>query len=215
MRYRKEIVIVNYGMGNLGSVENALRSLDGNFLTSNRRADIERADAIILPGVGAFGAAMENLRRLDLVDTLAEQVLARKKPYLGICLGMQILAKDSVEQGFFAGLGWVDGHVVLLPADDLSVPHVGWNDIAVREKNPLFARIDDEAHFYFDHSFHLQCRPELVVATCAYGGQVVAAIRQDNIFATQFHPEKSQRNGLKLLRNFLNHVEEASRGVPC
>lgn len=208
MRYRKQTVIINYGMGNLGSVENALRSLDGNIFISNRHEEIERADAIILPGVGAFGAAMENLRHLDLVDLLSDQVMQQKKPYLGICLGMQLLALDSVEQGFFSGLGWLDGHVVRLePAEDLRVPHVGWNNIAVRENNPLLKRIDEGAHFYFDHSFHLQCRPEMVVATCAYGGEVVAAIRQDNIFATQFHPEKSQRNGLKLLRNFLNYVE--------
>lgn len=210
MRYQRQTVIVNYGMGNLGSVENALRLLQANFLTTNRQEDIRRADAVILPGVGAFGAAMENLRRLRLIDALTELVLGRRKPYLGICLGMQILAHDSEEQGFFPGLGWVDGHVTrLAPADELRVPHVGWNDIAIREKTPLLARIGEAAHFYFDHSFHLQCPPEVVTASADYGGEIVAAIRKDNIFATQFHPEKSQRNGLKLLRNFLNHAEEA------
>lgn len=210
MRYQKQVVVVNYGMGNLGSVENALTALEANFITSDRRQDLEQADALILPGVGAFGAAMENLQRLGLVDALHEQVQGRRKPYLGICLGMQILAKDSVEQGFFTGLGWVDGHVVLLSStEELSVPHVGWNTVSLLERSPLFTRIDEQAHFYFDHSFHLQCDPRYVAAICDYGGPIVAAIRQENIFATQFHPEKSQRNGLKLLRSFLDYVESA------
>lgn len=215
VRYHKQIVVVNYGMGNLGSVENALTTLEGNFIISNRSDDLERADALILPGVGAFGAAMENLTNLGLIEPLREQVLARRKPYLGICLGMQILAQDSLEQGFYPGLGWVNGHVVLLTPDDgSSVPHVGWNTVTLIKKQPLFARIDDHSHFYFDHSFHLQCDPSHVAATCDYGGgSIVAAIRKENIFATQFHPEKSQRNGMKLLRAFLDYVE--SGGSPC
>jgi len=206
----KTILIVDYGMGNIGSVTNALNYLGGRYTVSNQKKDLMGADAFILPGVGAFGAAMENLRKLDLVETLTAQVVMKKKSFLGICLGMQLLAKDSVEMGYFDGLGWIDGHVFEIePSDGLRVPHVGWNSVTFTQHDPLFQRIDKGAHFYFDHSFHLQCADPFVSATCEYGGSYVAAIQKENIFATQFHPEKSQRNGLKLLRNFLNFVERS------
>lgn len=204
---KKSILIVNYGMGNIGSVSNALDYLGGKYVISNHKRDLGLADAIILPGVGAFGAAMENLRQLDLVDELTEQVTIKKKPFLGICLGMQLLAKDSVEMGHFAGLGWIDGNVVEIdPSAGLRVPHVGWNEVTPTQPDPLFRRIEEGAHFYFDHSFHLQCSEPAVSAVCEYGGRYVAAIQKENILAVQFHPEKSQRSGLKLLRNFLNFV---------
>lgn len=194
-------------MGNIGSVSNSLDYLGGKYIISNQKKDLARADALILPGVGAFGAAMENLRKLDLVDELTQQVMIKKKPFLGICLGLQLLAKDSVELGYSIGLGWIEGHIYdVKPSDGLRVPHVGWNSVTYVHKHPLFQHIDEGAHFYFDHSFHLQCSNDVVSATCEYGGTYVAAIQKGNILATQFHPEKSQRNGLKLLRNFLNFV---------
>ena len=194
-------------MGNVGSVAGALKRLGNNCRISNKKKDIVQADGLILPGVGAFGAAMHNLAKLNLIDLLNEEVIGKKKPFLGICLGMQLLAKDSVEQGFNEGLGWIDGHVHEMETrDNFRVPHVGWNDISFTEDNLLFNRLDPGAHFYFDHSYYLKCPEALVVAKCNYGCDYAAAVHKGNIFAVQFHPEKSQRNGLKMLRNFLNVV---------
>jgi glutamine amidotransferase len=204
----KTVLIVDYGMGNIGSVCNALDLLGGRYLVSNRKEDLASADGIILPGVGAFGAAMANLNNLGLVEPLTERVVAQGTPFLGICLGMQLIAQDSVENGFDRGMGWIDGHVLAMePPDGLRVPHVGWNGVRARGASPLFSRLDDDAHFYFDHSFHLQCDDQWVAASCDYGTTYVAAVQRANILAVQFHPEKSQRNGLKLLRNFLNVVQ--------
>lgn len=208
---KKEIIIIDYGMGNVGSVAGALDYLGGNYSISSHRSAIIAADALILPGVGAFGAAMENLKKLDLLDVLSEEVLKNKKPFFGICLGMQLLAKDSSEQGFHRGLGWIDGHVFAMKShDNFRVPHVGWNNVNFKRDNSFFEKIDEGAHFYFDHSFHLSCKQDLVVATCYYGESYVAAIQKENIFASQFHPEKSQRNGLRMLRNFLNFIEQSN-----
>ena len=201
-------MIINYGMGNIGSVANALTSLGSDYFISGRKEDLHQADAYILPGVGAFPAAMENLRKLALIDELSEQILIREKPFLGICLGMQLLAKDSMEQGYSTGLGWIEGHVLKIEASNgLRVPHVGWNNVNFSQRMPLFRNIDEDSHFYFDHSFYFQTASDVVSAACNYGGRWAAAIQKGNIFATQFHPEKSQRNGLKLLRNYLNFVE--------
>jgi glutamine amidotransferase len=205
------ITIVDYGMGNIGSVCAALDQLGARHLVSNRRADLRDVAGIVLPGVGAFRAAMESLRALDLVDELHEQVIGRETPFLGICLGMQLLAQDSVEGGFATGLGWIDGHVLAMqPAGSLRVPHVGWNALEPRQPSVLFDRLDDDAHFYFDHSYHLQCDAGLVAAHCHYGESYVAAIQKAHILGVQFHPEKSQRNGLKLLRGFLNFTQRAA-----
>jgi len=207
----KTILVVDYGMGNIGSVCNALDFLGGQYMVSNKKEDLAQVDAIILPGVGAFGAAMQNLRQLDLVDTLTDQVVNRGKPFLGICLGLQLLAKDSTEKGYITGLGWIDGHVFAMePPDGLRVPHVGWNSVRVRQKAPLFQGIGEDAHFYFDHGFYLECGEEWIAATCDYGDSYVAAVQKGNILAVQFHPEKSQRSGLKLLRNFLHMIQETA-----
>ncbi|MFA5089124.1 MAG: imidazole glycerol phosphate synthase subunit HisH [Candidatus Omnitrophota bacterium] len=208
MKNTSIVGIINYEMGNIGSVSVALESLGQEYLICCKRRDLSLADALILPGVGAFGAAMENLRRLDLVDELSMQVLEHKKPFLGICLGMQLLALDSREQGFFKGLGWIEGHVLPIePRRDFRVPHVGWNVLTIVKQQPLFTGCDEEAHFYFDHSFHMHCDGDIVSARCDYGTSYVAALQKEHIFAAQFHPEKSQRNGLKFLRNFINFVK--------
>ena len=202
------IVIVNYGMGNIGSVANAFQRLGVECVVSGKPEVISQAKAIVLPGVGAFQAAMENLRARGLDDVLNEQVLRKKKPFLGICLGLQLIAQDSVELGYATGLGWIDGHVLKLqPAGSHPVPHVGWNEINPRPQATLLGQFQEGGHFFFDHSYYLKCAPELITATCDYGGKWVASIQKDNIFAVQFHPEKSQRNGLKLLRNFTNFVD--------
>ncbi len=204
----KKIMIINIDMGNVGSVAHALDYLGSEYSISNNKTDLERSDGLIFPGVGAFSSAMENLKRFDLLHTLEEQVLVKKKPFFGICLGMQLLAQDSTEGGSHKGLGWIAGHVtVLQPEGSLCVPHVGWNNVKVDHNSSFFKQIDGNSHFYFDHSYHIECDEDVVVATCEYGGACVTAIHKENIFATQFHPEKSQRNGLKVLRNFLNFVE--------
>jgi imidazole glycerol-phosphate synthase subunit HisH len=197
------VTIIDYGMGNIASVRNAFAALGVPAIVSSARADLAAAGAIVLPGVGAFGEAMANLTALDLPGPLAEQVLERGKPFLGICLGMQLIARESYEQGHHRGLGWIDGAVVPVPSGaGLRVPHVGWSELVFTVGDPAFARITDESCFYFDHSYMLRTDPGLVVATAEYGGPITAVIRRNNIFATQFHPEKSQRSGLKLLRNF-------------
>lgn len=198
------VMVIDYGMGNVGSVAHALESLGASYEVTGRREDVARADAFILPGVGAFPAAMTNLRELGLVDALEEEVVGGRKPFLGICLGMQLLVEDSVEQEFSKGLAWIDGHVLPVePSDDLRVPHVGWNNLHIRGEDELFRNIREKTHLYYDHAFHVQCDDEVVLATCDYGTEYVAAIRRDNIYGVQFHPEKSQRNGLRILRNFL------------
>lgn len=203
----KEITIIDCGIGNVGSIAHALDLLGGKYRVSSKRMEIERSEAYILPGVSAFAAAMDNLKRLGLVDVLGEQVLNKKKPFFGICVGMQVLAKDSLEEGYHDGLGWLDAHVVpMRPKGDLRIPHVGWNNVNSDRKSFFFQRVDEGAHFYFDHSFHMTCPVELVSATFEYGGAMISAIQKNNIFAVQFHPEKSQRQGLKVLRNYISFV---------
>ncbi len=201
------ITIIDYGMGNLVSVSNALSALHVPHSISNRAADIDAADALILPGVGAFGAAMENLRRLQVIDTLRRNVVDKGKPVLGICLGMQLFAETSEEKGHFEGLGWIRGNVrALRPGPTVRIPHVGWTEIVRQRGDCLYGRLGEHPSFYFDHSFHLECPLDLVTAKFCHGGEFVAAIRKDNLFGVQFHPEKSHRNGLKLLRNFVNQA---------
>lgn len=199
------IGIIDYGMGNIGSVRGALEYLKvPNFVSSDPQ-ELSNADAFILPGVGAFGVAVENLAARGLPAFLEDEVRRRGKYLLGICLGLQLLARDSTEEGFHEGLGWIEGHVVALePSPRMPVPHVGWSQVRQEQADPLMKGLPAGAHFYFDHSYHLVCDPKWVTSWCGFERPVVASIRRDNILATQFHPEKSQRSGLKLLRNFCN-----------
>ncbi|MEQ1760505.1 MAG: imidazole glycerol phosphate synthase subunit HisH [Vicinamibacterales bacterium] len=199
-----EITIVNYGMGNIGSVANAFRRLGATWDVASSPAQVRTARALVLPGVGAFRSAMRNIRELALAEALTDAVLTRRVPFLGICLGLQLIAEESSEGGPTQGLGWIPGEVrALEPAGELPVPHVGWNQVEFLGTAPLFNRIDQAAHFYFDHGYALRSGDSVVTATCDYGGRCVAAVQRDNIYAVQFHPEKSQRNGLRVLRNFL------------
>jgi len=203
------VVIIDYGLGNLRSVAGAVHRLGHPFRVSRQPADLEAADRLILPGVGAFGDGMKNLRELGLVTLLDRFVVQEKKPILGICLGCQLLAKESFEFGHHAGLGWIDASVVRLnpPDRELRVPHVGWNDLKQTRDCPLWQGVPQDALFYYVHSFHLQCREEVVVTgRCPYGETFVAAVQQGNVYGTQFHPEKSQLHGLTVLRNFLEKV---------
>ncbi|HYG14551.1 MAG TPA: imidazole glycerol phosphate synthase subunit HisH [Bacteroidia bacterium] len=203
----QKVVIIDYGVGNTHSVSNAIRALDYKVKISSDENLIKEADALILPGVGAFDEAMSNLKARNIDHILNEQVLVNKKPILGICVGMQMLATLSEENGVHNGLNWIEGKVVRfkLP-DDFAVPHVGWNDIAFKNQGPLFERNDEHANFYFDHSYHFECAPEFVAASCNYGIEVTAAVQKGNIFGVQFHPEKSQTNGLKMFRSFIESV---------
>jgi glutamine amidotransferase len=204
------IALIDYGVGNTHSVLNSIRSLGYRRLRVTKSEDeIMAADVLILPGVGAFDACMHNLQEYRLDQTLNEAVMVKCKPILGICVGMQLMALDSEENGLHAGLGWIPGHVVKLklPAP-LTVPHVGWNELALFRQTSLFARTDSTPHFYFDHSYHFQCDESYMAAYCDYGIRITAAVVRDNVHGVQFHPEKSQTNGLKLFRGFFNAIEQ-------
>jgi glutamine amidotransferase len=200
------IGIVDYGLGNLRSVAGAVEKVGFEARVACDLETLTVADKLILPGVGAFGDGMANLSRRGLVGPLTEMVMERGKPLLGICLGSQLIAKRSEEFGAHEGLGWIDAEVLRLqPADpELRVPHVGWNEVRQVRPCPLFEGVPDASLFYFVHSYRLEAAdPALVVGTCDYGGPVVAVVRRANVYATQFHPEKSQKAGLALLKNFL------------
>lgn len=200
------IAVIDYGAGNLRSVMHALNHLrvDGLRL-AHTPDDLRGADKIILPGVGAFGAGMQQLHQQGLVEPLREAVAAGV-PYLGICLGMQFLFDSSDEMGDHAGLGILRGKVTRFPQTlPLKVPHMGWNQLTVREDARLFADMTDAAHFYFVHSYYcVPDDPADVAATADYGMAFCAAVQRDNIYGVQFHPEKSQRAGLRLLRHFVD-----------
>lgn len=207
--HKPKIMVVDYGMGNLQSVANALLFLGCNAIISNNKEELLLADAYILPGVGAFGEAIKNLNNLGLIDVLNEQVLNRNKPFLGICLGMQLIAESSEEFGNHKGFGWIPGHVKKLAVKPRThLPHVGWNDVKILKKEPLFKGIEGSPAYYFVHTYHFSCDENYISAQCRYDIDFVAAVQKENIFATQFHPEKSQDQGLRLMRNYLNFVLE-------
>jgi glutamine amidotransferase len=194
------IAIVDYGMGNLRSVERAFASIGAPARITRDHDELRAAEKIVLPGVGAFGLAMERLHNFGLVDVLNEQVLENGKPLLGICLGMQLVCRESYEHGHHEGLGWIPATLRRLePGDGLRVPHVGWNDTRVRREGLV-----TEGTHYYVHSYYADCDNEDdVAAVFPYGSEFTAAIERDNIVATQFHPEKSQVDGLALLRRFV------------
>lgn len=204
-----QVVVIDYGVGNIRSVTNALGALGYRFALSSSHDDIAKAQALILPGVGAFEEAMSNLRRVDVIGVLEREVLEKKKPLLGICLGMQVLAEDSTENGEHQGLGWIPGHIVKITGDAAArVPHVGWNQLTVVKREPLFTGVPADAHFYFDHSYHFKTDRDHVAATVEHGGELTAAVQKSNIAGVQFHPEKSQTSGLRLLRSFMTAALE-------
>jgi glutamine amidotransferase len=208
MKTSQRIVIIDYGIGNVHSIFNAISHLGyKNVLITSDLKLISKADVFILPGVGAFDEAMKNLKSRNLQEILNEQVIGLKKPILGICLGMQLFASFSDENGKHEGLNWIKGNVIKIePSLNFSVPHVGWNNIFINQETPLFNNIN-LTHFYFDHSFHFSCDKTFISAYCEYGVKLTASIQYNNIFGVQFHPEKSQNNGLKLFRSFFNSVK--------
>jgi len=202
------IAIVDYGVGNTRSVLNAVASLGyQRAFVSDQPAALARADALILPGVGAFEEAMRAIRQRGLDRSLTDLVKGAGKPILGICLGMQLLATTSEENGVHEGLDWIPGHVRRIPAyPGHPVPHVGWNSVRHKHGVPAFSRPPQEAHFYFDHSYRYECDPVHVAAVCDYGEPITAAVHSGNITGVQFHPEKSQNNGLRLFRGLFNSI---------
>ena len=208
MSMNLSIVIVDYGVGNTYSVANAIKALGYKKvkITSDQKQICE-ANALILPGVGAFDEAARNLKKHNLHLVLGEEVLIKKKPILGICVGMQLFSEGSEENGWHEGLNWISGKVkkLKIPAN-YSVPHVGWNDIKYIESNPLFSLTKQHPNFYFDHSYHFEATPAYINSICNYGIEVTASVQRENIFGVQFHPEKSQNNGLKLFRGFFNSI---------
>lgn len=203
------IAIVDYGMGNLKSVTNAMERLGARVEITRDRKAIEGADALVLPGVGAFGKCIENLKRLDLFSFIKDLLLADKR-YLGICLGMQILFEESEEAPGVEGMGFIKGSVPRF-GGDVKVPHMGWNSISIEKPVDVLKGTENGTFFYFVHSFY--CRPEdrgVVATTTSYGGEFASSIAKGRVFACQFHPEKSQGAGLNLLRNFIGLSEQSA-----
>ena len=197
------LALIDYGVGNLYSVAKALAYVGGDVKITSAAADIERADKLILPGVGAFGDCMKNLAATGLIPTIVREVSAGKK-ILGICVGLQILFAGSEESPNVDGLKIFGGRVKKIQADGLKIPHMGWNSIKFGDSK-LFAGLNSEPYFYFVHSYHAAPDDKkIIAATTTYGEEVTAALERENIFATQFHPEKSGDVGLRVLKNFLD-----------
>lgn len=201
--------IIDYDAGNIRSVEKALQTLGEESVVSRDRDVILKADRIILPGVGAFGDAMEKLRGFGLVDIIKEAV-AEGIPILGICLGLQLMFERSEESDGVEGLGLLKGKIVRIPdTPGLKIPHIGWNSITYPNKGRLFKGIPENSYVYFVHSYYLKAADErIVTAASEYGTMIHASVEQDNIFACQFHPEKSSEVGLTILKNFINIRKE-------
>ena len=198
------IAVIDYGMGNLGSVSKALEHLGGDVRVTQKASDLRKADKIVLPGVGAFRDTVDALTQLGLLDVLKKEILSGKV-YLGLCLGLQLLFEESEEGGQNKGLGILRGRVVRFNGKNLKIPQIGWNKVSIRRNDcPLFKGIDENSFFYFVHSYYIQSSEKKVVAAVTdYGGEFTSMVWKDNIYAVQFHPEKSQRVGLKFLENFL------------
>ncbi len=207
------ITIVNYGIGNLDSVARAFRHVGADAVVTSDAAAIAGAQGIVLPGVGSFGEAMENLRGHGLIEVLERRILRENVPALGICLGFQMLTASS-EEGGAKGLGWIAGSTKQFSfsgADSaLKVPHMGWNDAVRKKPSPLFEGVPEDSTFYFAHSYYVTCGdPSDILTTTEYGCEYVSSIQRGNLFGTQFHPEKSHSSGLKLVANFVKYCAHA------
>ena len=199
------IIIIDYKVGKLGSIQNMLKKIHADFLISADKDLILKADKLILPGVGAFDTGMKNLKDMGLIEVLEEKVLIRKAPILGICLGMQLLSETS-EEGRINGLGWIKSEVVKFNFSDnmnLKIPHMGWVYPKIHKESKLFTDMFSEPKFYFVHSYYMKVHNnDDLMATANYGTDFAAAVENGNILGVQFHPEKSHKYGMKLLKNF-------------
>lgn len=194
------IAIIDYGAGNIFSVKNALDYIGLPNILTNKKEDLINADGLILPGVGAFPSAMKMLKETELIDTIKEQ--AKLKPFLGICLGMQLIFSKGYEFEECDGLGLIDGTVELMEEPNLSIPHIGWNKLEIQNECPLLNGLSEDEYVYFVHSYKAHCADENISAFCEYGHKVPALVFKGNIYGAQFHPEKSGDVGLQILKNF-------------
>lgn len=204
------IIIVDYGVGNLGSISNMFKKIGFKAVTSSKTETLQSADKLILPGVGAFDPGMRKLHETGLVPVLNELVLEKKVPALGLCLGMQLMTRKS-EEGVEAGLGWIDAETVRFKFGQenahLKVPHMGWNTLDIQRQHPLVSDLGPESRFYFVHSYHVVCEDDAdVVAYTDYGYPLAAVINKGNVMGAQFHPEKSHKFGMQLLKSFAERV---------
>ena len=205
------IVVVDYGVGNLGSIVNMFKKVGSKTVASSDPVVIGNAEKLILPGIGAFDAGMQKLNERGLIPLLNELVLEKKIPVLGLCLGLQLMTRRS-DEGQLSGLGWLDAETLRFRFEgansNLKVPHMGWNTIEIRRRHPLFTDLDPEARFYFVHSYYVQSHdPEAVLAETDYGGHFHSIFAKDNIMGAQFHPEKSHKHGMRLLKGFAEAVK--------
>ena len=200
------LVIIDYGTGNLGSIKRCLDRIGARTAVSSRAEDVATADKIILPGVGHFGRAMASLRESGLLDELNEAVLAKQKPVLGICLGMELMAKTS-EEGNAEGLGWLSARTIRFRVENITkhkIPHMGWNQIKIRNSSELLRGVEENAEFYFAHSYHMALDENRDLRTeTEYEVTFPSTIQRQNIFGVQYHPEKSHDIGIRLLKNFV------------
>ncbi len=202
------IAIIDYGAGNLQSVEKALRHIGCACQVASTPAQLALCEAAVLPGVGAFGEAMAGLSS-RMLDTAVREFIGQGRPLLGICLGLQVLFESSEESPGVKGLSVLPGKVLRLPAEGQKVPHIGWNSLALERSGWLLQGLEAEPYVYFVHSYYLQAQGDVVTASASYGAHIHAAVERGNLAACQFHPEKSGRTGLRILKNFVQRVKEA------
>ncbi len=212
MSCKADLVIIDYGLGNLGSMFNMLKKVGINATISSDHEIIKKAHRLILPGVGSFDAGMEGLRSRELLVLLENRVLHDCVPILGICLGMQLMTKRS-DEGMSEGLSWIDAETVKFDFDDsqkrLKIPHMGWNTLRICKDRKLFSGIEEEPRFYFVHSYHVVCRDKSDILTqTSYGYEFVSAVSKYNITGVQFHPEKSHKYGMNLLKNWVDSTSQ-------
>lgn len=196
-----KIGIIDYGMGNLYSVKNALKYLNYNSVVTNNVEELKTCDKYILPGVGAFKDAMFNLEKKSL-DKFIKEIISKDIHLLGICLGMQLLFECSTEHGLTKGLGILKGNIIKMNVSE-KIPHMGWNSLNIKKKSPLYNGLEEKPYVYFVHSYHLQTKDDIVSATVNYGKEIQVSAQQQNVFALQYHPEKSGDTGLCILKNFV------------
>ena len=202
------IAVIDYGAGNLQSVVKAFKFIGCDVCVTSDKEELKSASAAILPGVGAFGDAMNCLKNSNLVNPVLD-FIETGKPFLGICLGLQLLFQGSEESPGVSGLGVLDGRILKIPAETgLKIPHVGWNSLDIKKKEGLFQNLEPNPYVYFVHSYYLKAdKPEVVSSTTTYGVQIDASVQRGKLFATQFHPEKSGKTGLQMLKNFISLID--------
>lgn len=197
-----KVCVLDYGSGNVASVYNLINRLGYDIKISNKPEDIKKSSHLILPGVGAFGASVEKIKSNISIELLKDEVKVKKKPFLGICVGMQVLAEKGLEFGTHEGLGWIEGTVEKINAKVL--PHIGWNNIEIKKNSPIFSNIKNASDFYFVNSYAFKVKDNnFIIAETTYENKFCSAVQKENIFGVQFHPEKSQKVGQDIIDNFL------------